>query len=422
MNKKNPLRLIFDNRIFWAIVSLLASLAIWTYVTSADTSDFTQTFRNVRLELIGEDTLRASRNLAVTDLDLSSVTVVISGPRRIVNPMDSDDLVAQVDVSKLTTAAYTSLKYDVLYPRGVNERELTVERKTPEYVNFNVSLLTTKEVPVRGGFEGKSADGFTAESPVFEPALITVTGPEAYLKNVDHAWITFGKDMEVSSTYSTDVGFTLEDADGNPCSTEYRSCSQDTVRATLPIKAIKNVPLTVNLIYGSGANENNTIVTVSPSYLTLTGDSAILSGMNQIVLATVDLTDFSTTFTDEYSIPLDNTLKNLTGLSTAEVAIEVVGLETKTYHVKNITYVNAPQSSEVEVIAESVDVRIRGTEEQLNQLRAENITLVADLTDYGESLGSYLVPVRVRVDGFTDVGAVGDYSISLEIRKVETKE
>ena len=60
MNKKNPLRLIFDNRIFWAIVSLLASLAIWTYVTSADTSDFTQTFRNVRLELIGEDTLRAS--------------------------------------------------------------------------------------------------------------------------------------------------------------------------------------------------------------------------------------------------------------------------------------------------------------------------------------------------------------------------
>ncbi len=422
MNKKNPVRSFFDNRIFWVIVSLLASLAIWTYVTSADTSDFTQTFRNVRLELVGEDTLRSSRNLVVTDLDLSSVTVVIAGPRRIVNPMDSDDLVAQVDVSKLTTAAYTSLKYDIVYPSGVNERELTVERKTPEYVNFNVSLLTSKEVPVRGGFEGKSADGYTAESPVFEPALITVTGPEAYLKNVDHAWVTFGKDMEVSSTYSTDVGFTLEDEEGSPCSTKYLSCSQDTVRATLPIKAIKNVPLTVNLIYGSGANESNTIVTVTPSYLTLTGDSAILSGMNQIVLGTVDLTDFTTTFTDEYSIPLDNSLKNLTGLSTAEVAIEIVGLETATYHVKNITYINAPETSEVEVIAESVDIRIRGTEQQLKQIRAENISLVADLTDYRESLGTYMVPVRVRVDGFTDVGAVGDYTISLEIRKVETAE
>ncbi len=420
MKSKSPVRRLFDNRIFWVVISLLASLSIWFYVTSADASDFRQTFRNVRVELVGEDTLRSTRNLVVTDRDVSSVTVTISGPRRIVNPMDSDDLVAQVDVSKLTTAAYTSLKYDIVYPSGISERELTVERKSPEYVTFNVSLLTSKEVPVRGGFEGKPADGYTAESPVFEPTLITVTGPEAYLKNVDRAWVTFGKDMEVSSTYTTDVGFTLQDSSGEACSTEYLSCSQDTVRATLPIRAIKNVPLTVNLIYGSGANENNTIVTVKPSYLTLTGDSAILSGMNQIVLGTVDLTDFTTTFSDEYSIPLDNSLKNLTGLSTAEVAIEIVGLETKPYRVTNITYTNGPEDSQVEINSESVEVRIRGTEEQLNQIHAENITLVADLSDYRESVGSYMVPVRVRVDGFTDVGAVGDYTISLEIRKAET--
>lgn len=419
MNSKNPVRRILDSRIFWVIVSLLASLAIWIYVTSADSSDFRQTFRNVRVELVGEDTLRSSRNLVVTDLDVGSVTVVISGPRRIVNPLDSDDLVAQVDVSRLSTAAYTSLKYDIVYPSGVSERELTVERKNPEYVNFNVSMVTTKEVPVRGGFEGKPEDGFTAESPVFEPSIITVIGPEAYLKDIDRAWVTFGKDMVVSSSYTTDVGFTLQDANGEPCSTEYITCSQDTVKATLPIRAIKNVPLTVNLIYGSGANETNTIVTVTPAYLTLTGDSAILSGMNQIVLGTVDLTDFNTTFSDEYSIPLDNSLKNLTGLSSAEVTIEIVGLETKTYAVTNKAVINAPEGSEVEFISESMEIRIRGTEEQLRQIHAENITLVADLTDYQDTEGAYMVPVRVRVDGFTDVGAVGDYTISLEIRKAE---
>ena len=215
------------------------------------------------------------------------------------------------------------------------------------------------------------------------------------------------------------LGFTLEDRNGDPCPTEYISCSQDTVKATLPIRAIKNVPLTVNLIYGSGANETNTIVTVTPSYLTLTGDTAILSEMNQIVLGTVDLTDFNTTFTEEYSIPLDNSLKNLTGLSTAEVTVEVVGLDTKPYRVTNITFVNTPENSDVEAITETLEVRIRGTEEQLKQIRAENITLVADLTDYQESVGAYMVPVRVRVDGFTDVGAVGDYTISVEIRKAE---
>ena len=163
MNSKNPLRRIFESRLFWAIVSLLASLATWVYVTSADASDFRQTFRNVRVELVGEDTLRSSRNLVVTDLDVGSVTVVISGPRRIVNPMDSDDLVAQVDVSKLTTAAYTSLKYDIVYPSGVSERELTVERKSPEYVNFNVSLLTFTDgldnasLMLNGNYENQEA-------------------------------------------------------------------------------------------------------------------------------------------------------------------------------------------------------------------------------------------------------------------------
>ena len=419
MKNKNPLRRLFDRRIFWAIIALLASLSIWIYVTSADASDFRQTFRNVRVELIGEDTLRSSRNLVVTDLDISSVTVVITGPRRVVSPLDSDDLVAQVDVSKLSTAAFTSLKYDIVYPSSVSERGLTVERRFPEYVTFNVSLQTSKEIPVRGGFEGRTEEGFTAESPVFEPTNISVSGPEAYLKDVDRAWVTFGRDMTVSSTYSTDVGFTLEDRNGDPCPTEYISCSQDTVKATLPIRAIKNVPLTVNLIYGSGANETNTIVTVTPSYLTLTGDTAILSEMNQIVLGTVDLTDFNTTFTEEYSIPLDNSLKNLTGLSTAEVTVEVVGLDTKPYRVTNITFVNIPENSDVEAITETLEVRIRGTEEQLKQIRAENITLVADLTDYQESVGAYMVPVRVRVDGFTDVGAVGDYTISVEIRKAE---
>ena len=173
----------------------------------------------------------------------------------------------------------------------------------------------------------------------------------------------------------------------------------------------------MNLIYGSGANETNTIVNVTPTYLTLTGDSAILSGMNQIVLGTVDLTDFSTTFTEEYSIPLDNTLKNLTGLSTAEVTIEVVGLETRSFAVTNITCTNVPDNSELELITESLEVRIRGTAEQLSQIHSENITAVADLSDYRDSVGAYMTPVKIRVDGFTDVGAVGDYTISVEIRK-----
>ena len=411
------LRVILDSRIFWLIVSLLASVAIWIYVTSEETEDFKKTFRNVQIEVVGEDTLRSSRNLIVTDLNASSVTVEITGPRRIVAPLDSEDLIAQVDVSKLTRAAYTTLKYDIIYPSSVDERYIAEEKKTPEYVNFTVSQLTSKQVQIRGGFEGRSAEGYTAEMPVFEPSIITVNGPEAYLKDVDYAYVSFGQNVVVDSTYSVDAAYTLMDKNGNPVSTEYLSCEPEAVRATLPILQVKSVGLGVDLIEGAGATKDNTKVTIEPSSITLAGDSSILGGVNRITLGTIDLTDFASTFTETYPITIDNELRNVTGVTEAKVTVEVVGLTTKSFRVSNLSYIGAADGTQVELLTETLDVVIRGTEEQLEMIRAENIRAVADLTDFKDSTGSYMPNAKIYVDGVTDVGAIGEYAISVEIRK-----
>ena len=411
------LRIVLDSRLFWLIVSLLTSLTIWIYVTSAETEDFKTTFRNVRIEVVGEESLRSSRNLIVTDLNTSSVTVEITGPRRIVAPLDSEDLIAQVDVSKLTRAAYTTLKYDIVYPNSVDERYITEEKKTPEYVNFTVSQLTSKPVQIRGGFEGSLAEGYTAETPVFEPSTVTVTGPEAYLKDVDYAYVSFGQSVVVDSTYSVDATYTLMDKNGNPVSTEYLSCDPDVVRATLPILQVKSVGLGVDLIEGAGATKDNTKVTIEPSSITLAGDSSILGGVNRITLGTIDLTDFAATFTDSYPITIDNELRNVTGVTEAKVTIEIVGLTTKSFRVSNLSYVGAAEGTNVELLTETLDVVIRGTEEQLEKIKAENIRAVADLTDFKDSTGSYMPYAKIYVDGVTDVGAIGEYAISVEIRK-----
>ena len=65
---------------------------------------------------------------------------------------------------------------------------------------------------------------------------------------------------------------------------------------------------------------------------------------------------------------------------------------------------------------------LRGQEDVLSQIKPENIRAVADLATFNESTGTYMVPVKIYVDGFTDVGALkpasGENSISIEIRKV----
>ena len=417
MSTRSRMKKIYNSKAFWMIVSLLASLAIWVYVTSVETDESKTTFRGVKVELVGEDILRDSKNLVVTDMDTSTVTVEVVGPRRIIGSLSSDQLVAQVDVSKLSRAAYTSQQYTIVYPDGTDTSKLSENRRTPETINFMVSAQTSKSIQVRGSFDGSLAEGYTAEMPVFEPSTITITGSEAYLKDVEYAWVTFSKE-NVDSTYSVETGFTLMDANNEPCSTTGISFSTDVVTATLPLLTLKEVNLDVNIIEGAGATKANTKITIDPVSVTLAGDAALLAGMNKIILATIDLTDFSSTFTETYTIPIDNELKNTTGVTKATVTVEIVGLETKTFRVTNFSCINATEGYEADIITESKEITLRGTPEALAQIKAENIRAVADLTDYKESTGTYMPQVRVYVDGFTDVGAIGENTISIEIRKV----
>lgn len=408
---------LYDSRAFWMIVSLLTSITLWVYVSSVDKQEITRTFRGVKVELEGEDILRDSRNMVVTDMDTNTVTVVLTGPRRIIGSWDSDSISAVIDVSTITRSAYTSKQYTISYPDGTDTSSISEDRRTPESINFMVSPLVSKTIQVRGSFDGELAEGYTAEMPVFDPSTIVITGAETYIKDVSYAWVTFGED-DVDSTYTVETGFTLMDEGGMPLSNTGISFSTDVVTATLPVLVLKEVKLDVNIIEGAGATAANTKVTVEPSTLTLAGDSALLEGMNRIVLDTIDLTDFTSTFSDVYTIPLDNGLRNITRATEAKVTIEISGLTTKDFKVSNISYINNTQGFDATILSESLNVKLRGSEESLSQVKAENIRAVADLTDFDESTGTYMAPVKIYIDGFTDVGALGEYSVSIEIRKV----
>ena len=409
---------ITDSKIFWAITALILSFVFWLYVTSVENDTVRQTFRGVRVELAGEALLRDSKNLVVTDLSTNTVSIEVVGPRRVVSALSSEDLSAQIDVSKLSQSAYASMQYTVSYPGRVDTSGITVTRKVPDTINFTVSKLNSKSVPVRGSFDGSIAEGYTAEPVNFEPSEITVSGPDAYLRNISYAWVSFSA-LDVSSSYSIETGFTLMTAEDEPAGTDGITCSADVVKATLPILEMKELPLTVNLIYASGANENNTKVTIEPESITLAGDSAVLNAMNNIPVASISLADFNSTYSYVYPISFDNSLINVEGITEAKVQIEIMGLESKNFTVRNIQCRGVTEGYEAEVLSKALTVKLRGTPEVLAKVSTEDIVAIADLTDYDITTGSNIVNVRIQVDGALDVGAIGGpYTIMVDIQKI----
>lgn len=400
------LRKIFDNKPFVFLLSLLISFIAWVYVTSVEVVESTRTFRNIPVQFVGEETLENVHDLVVTDVDTTSVTVEIRGPRRIVNTLEASDLVAQVDLSKISQASLSSLNYQIIYPSGTERRDLTIVSRSQDTINVTVSKLTTQTFTVLGGFEGSVAEGFTAETPVFEPSTITVEGPEIYLKNVDHAYVTFGKDQVIQSTYSVDTGFLLVDANNVPVSTVDLKVSPDTIRATLPIMEVREIPLNVGILEGAGATATNTKITIEPKTITLAGDSAAFSGLNQIVLDTLDLTDFSSVYSATYPIQIPNGLVRITGATEAKVTVEIIGVETRSFQVTNFAWTGASEDMDIEVLSENLEVRLRGPSEILDLLDEESVVAEMDLSELKDTTGTHMVSVKIRVDGQPGVGAI----------------
>lgn len=408
----------FNSKLFYVVVALLTSFAIWVYVASNDQDVISKRFDGVRVEFTGEEALLASKGFVIIDPSVNTVSVTLTGPRNVVGLLEPADLTASVDVSKLTQVGYTNLTYSIKYPSNTNEANISVRRETPQVISFNLSPVIEKTVPVRGSFDGNTAEGYTAESPVFEPSTITLRGAEALLSDISYAWVTFGEE-DISVSYTTDVPFTLMDSKGNECSRTGLTANVETVKATLPILQIKEVALRAELLQGAGANAENTKVTLEPASVTVAGDSAILAGLNQITVATIDLTDFSSTFTEKYPITIDNDLSNLSGSSEVTVTVEIVGLETEKFTIPaaNLACTNVTSGFTSDILTRELEVVLRGAPEDLSSVKAENLRAVADLTDYNESAGTYIVDVKIYVDGASNVGAVGDYQISVELKK-----
>ena len=99
-------------------------------------------------------------------------------------------------------------------------------------------------------------------------------------------------------------------------------------------------------------------------------------------------------------------------LVTATVAF--TGLAVRTFTVTDIELLNEPEDYEVVLSTRAVSVRLRGSQELLDTISADQIHVRADLADMEQS-GTYTVVASVEIDGKPDVGVVRDVELIITL-------
>lgn len=294
MTKKNgTINKIRNSKVFWAIASLLASFLLWAYMTSTEETTIDRTFYNVPVVFQGAEELRSSRGLIITEASVETVTIHVSGSRGNIGNLHASDLTAEVDVSSISQPREMEVSYTIAWPGSVDQSDVSIISKSPETIAFSVVRESAKTVEVKGVFTGSVADGYTADPILVEPSTITLYGPEDELKNVDSACVYVNRENVDMTLGPMKSSYVLLDQNGDEVPMQEIISDHNTVTVTLPVLMKKELPLTVNLIEGAGATADNCVVTVEPKSIEVAGDTAVLEKMNQLVVSTIDLSDFA---------------------------------------------------------------------------------------------------------------------------------
>lgn len=415
MTKKKVSKL-FNNNIFWAVISLVAALAIWLYMTATQEEEIDVTLSGVQVVFAGEEDLQATRGLVITDVSTRTVDVTVRGTRLNIGSLAASDVQAVIDVSRFNSTSNSTQSYNLVYPDGVDASAVRVVRSSPSTISFQVTRMDDKIVPVDAAFTGSVAEGYMLGDIEYEPRSITVSGPQSVLETIDRVYVEVEL-MDLDATRTVEAPFTLRDADGNEITKDGLEFDFDTVTVTIPISKVKDVPIYVNLIEGAGATRENTSIKLSESSITIAGDAATVDGINRIEVGPVDLTSFELTYEGTLDVVLPNGVENISGIEEVDVSLEVTGLAVRDFTVTNISDTGLPEGYSAELVTHSLTVRIRGPQDALANLNSSNIRAVADLSNTTAS-GTMDIPnVQIVIDGALNCGAVGTYRLTYNISR-----
>lgn len=408
------------NKLYSMLLSVLAAFCLWLYVVNNVSQETEETFYNIPVVLEGEAVLE-DRNLMITGQSHQSISLKLSGSRSDLNKVNSSNITVKVNLAGIYEPGNKiPLSYSYFFPGDVPSNAFVVESKNPAQIQFDVDSRRTKEIPVIIQWTGtRSGDYiYDTENVVLDQSAVSIIGPAEVADVIDHAQVQVDLTDRIESM-SESFRYTLCDKDGEPVDAESILTSVEEVHVDLKIQRIKEISLVADVVYGGGASELNTLVTVEPSVIRLSGSEAILEEIgDSLTVCTVNLGEVEKSQDLKCDITVPEGVNNITGVTEAVVSIRFSGLSTREFNVDNFRLINVPESLEAEIMNSSLTVKVRGPATEMSLLTDEDITAVVDLSNAEVGHATFKTTLEFNQD-YPNVGAMKTYSVSVTVRTPE---
>ena len=318
------------------VIAILISLVLWAGLISQDESlTRDKTWQNVNVSVTGEDTLKRSGYIVVSDLDelLSDVSVTAAVPQKQYEAADISVYNVRLELSRLSGTGTQELKLQStassLYGRVTNTVPATVNVEIEEY-------SVRQRVPVSAKITGEYQNGWYKEwympNPAVDPTLITVSGPRSLVTEVSVARVMIDPESLdwAEGTLLATGEIQLYDRAGKPMERKMLDITTegttiDTVLIEGNVLPTKTFSIGDQVEFQGHVKDGCRIVStkVSPETITVAARNEVLEQLNEIAfdrVITLEDLDETTVFQIKMQKPSDDAvLSNETVTVTVEV-------------------------------------------------------------------------------------------------------
>lgn len=407
---------------FYLMISILAAVVMWFFVDeygyNGGAHPARVTITDIPIYYTGEAGLAERGFMLLEDSTSTTLDITVEGARRQVVQLNRDEVRVTVNLNEVNAAGVQAVDYRISFSdRRFTENMIT--KRSMDDATVNISELHSKTVEIHCELQGNVADGFSAGQLELSQETLEIRGEPAAIDPVEQVKVILDLGENTRESVSRDLEFLYYDANGQLLSGFGIHPTVDTVRATLPVYVTKQLQLVVEFQEAPGVRADNLDYEINPKTITVSGDAGQLNSIDSIVLGQLDLLKLRSSGEASYVYPIiiPEGCQNLSGVTQATMEIGFRDLVTELIAASEISYTNLPEGKHIEILTQELPIRVFGKSGDVAEISGENISVVANLTNYSSASGTYTVPAAVTIDAPVDVGVAGTYQVQVTIRE-----
>ena len=344
---------------------------------------------------------------------MGDVGVTLLGTEAALSNVVASDLHATLDLG--TADLHRSDPQDLLVRVTVASTGVRVMEKSPATVNVRIEPITSRSVAAQPRFANEPPAGTFAGDAAITPNEVKVSGPASQVARIAalYATVLFGDAM-------TDLGQSVQplavDAAGKMI--EGLTVEPALVQVTVPVlptATTRTVPV-VPAVRGSVANGYWIVrVTVDPAVVTVRGEASVVSGVDQVPTAAIDISGLTDSRTYQVGLLLPAEGTSLLRAAQATVTISVAPLTgTRSFPSVAVQAVNLASPLSAEFDPPSIGLLLAGPLPALSAVTLPQVSALVDAA--GRGPGTYAVDVAVRVPAGVTAQSVQPTRVMLTVR------